>query len=432
MPFRFRQRPRRGLRSALAVLLVLALAAFALAWRPPIAETSAPGTFAPGLVQQGARLASLGNCISCHTSADGAPFAGGRGVPTPFGTIYATNITPEAQTGIGRWSEEAFRRALRDGVSRDGHLLYPAFPYDHFTHLQDGDIQALYAYLMTRTPVHAAPVANRLAFPLQFRPLVAGWNLLFLDKGPRPAEPALSAEWNRGAYLADALGHCSACHSPRNALGAEDRDHAFAGGEAEGWHASALNANAESPVPWTTEALARYLRTGLVADHAMTAGPMQDVVRSLSEADAADVHAIASYITAQMGPANPETQTREAAARRRAHDPLPRDGSEGGRLYADNCASCHDAGRGLSSNSALHLSLAVALYMPDPRNLLHIVRQGIQPVAARPGRWMPPFEGTLTEDQLATLAAWLRSQATSEAPWPDLAHAVQNTRPPSP
>ena len=164
----------------------------------------------------------------------------------------------------------------------------------------------------------------------------------------------------------------------------------------------------------------------------MSAGPMQDVVRSLSQVDPGDVHAIAAYMTGVMGPPTPERLTREAAARQRAQGPLRNDGSPGARLYADNCASCHDAGRGLSSNSALQLPLAVALYMPDPRNLLHIVRQGIQPVAGRPGRWMPPFEGTLSEEQLATLAAWLRQQAAGESPWPDLARAVQDTRPPTP
>jgi mono/diheme cytochrome c family protein len=415
-----------------AVLLVLLLAAFAFAWRPPIAEATPPAAFAPALVHQGARLASLGNCISCHTAAGGAPFAGGRALPTPFGTIHATNITPDPETGIGRWSEDAFRRALREGVARDGHLLYPAFPYDHFTHLQDGDISALYAFAMTRTPVRYAPPANHLTFPLQFRPLVAGWNLLYLRKGPRAPEGTRPAEWNRGAYLVDALAHCSACHSPRNALGAERRAQAFAGGEAEGWHASALNLQAESPVPWTIEALTTYLRTGLVAEHAMSAGPMQDVVRSLSEVDPADVQAIATYMTTQMNPPGPERQTREAAARQRAQGPLPNDGSPGARLYADNCASCHDAGRGLSSNSALRLPLAVALYMPDSRNLLHIVRQGIQPVAGRPGRWMPPFEGTLSEDQLATLANWLRQQAAGQPAWPELARALQDTRPPTP
>jgi mono/diheme cytochrome c family protein len=429
-----RSRGRSFLRWLLALLVVGGLAAFALAWRPAIPEVQAAAApaFEPALVRRGAQLAGLGNCVSCHTVADGAPFAGGRALPTPFGTIHATNITPDPETGIGRWSEAAFTRALREGVSRDGHLLYPAFPYDHFTRVQDGDIRAMYAYLMTRAPVRATAPANQLMFPLQFRPLVAGWNLLFLDKGPRAPQAGQSAEWNRGAYLADALAHCSACHSPRNKLGAEDRDRPFAGGEAEGWHASALNTHPESPVPWSAEVLAAYLRTGLVGDHAMSAGPMQDVVRSLSEADPADVRAIATYITGTMGPAGPEQQTREAAARQRAQGPLKIDNSPGARLYADNCASCHDAGRGVSSNSALRLPLAVALYMPDPRNLLHIVRQGIQPIAGRPGRWMPPFEGTLTEEQLVTLAAWLRQQAAGQEPWPDLAHAVQETRSPTP
>jgi mono/diheme cytochrome c family protein len=415
-----------------AVLLVLALIAFALAWRPPIARVASPTavSFDPGLVHRGARLAAMGNCVSCHTAGDGAAFAGGRGLPTPFGTVFATNITPDRDTGIGGWSEAAFTRALREGVSRDGHLLYPAFPYDHFTRLVDGDIHALYAYVMTRTPVRTNTPANRLTFPLQFRPLMAGWNLLFLDKGPRPQVAA--GEAGRGAYLAGALTHCSACHSPRNRFGAEQRDRVLAGGEAEGWHASALNAQAESPIAWTPESLSAYLRTGLVPGHAMTAGPMQDVVRSLSEVDPADVHAIATYIAGTMGAPTPERQTLEAAARQRAQGPLRQDGSAGARLYADNCAACHDAGRGLSSNSALRLPLAVALYLPDPRNLLHIVRQGIQPVAGRPGRWMPPFEGTLSEEQLATLADWLRREAAGQPPWPDLAHALQDTRPPTP
>jgi mono/diheme cytochrome c family protein len=429
-----RPRRHRGVRWLLALLLIVALAGFALAWRPPIASVQVPaaGSVDPTLVRRGAQLASLGNCVSCHTAPDGAPFAGGRALPTPFGTIHGTNITPDVDTGIGGWSQAAFTRALREGVSRDGHLLYPAFPYDHFTRMEDGDIQALYAYLMTRTPVRASPPANRLMFPLQFRPLVAGWNLLYLDQGPRPAQAAQSAEWNRGAYLADALAHCSACHSPRNRLGAEERGQPFGGGEAEGWHASALNARAESPVPWTADVLTAYLRTGLVPDHAMSAGPMQDVVRSLSEVDPADVRAIATYITAGMGSPGAEQKARETTARERAQGPLKIDSSPGARLYADNCASCHDAGRGLSSNSALRLPLAVALYVPDPRNLLHIVRQGIQPIAGRPGRWMPPFEGTLTEEQIATLADWLRQQVAGQAPWPELARAVQETRPPTP
>jgi mono/diheme cytochrome c family protein len=206
----------------------------------------------------------------------------------------------------------------------------------------------------------------------------------------------------------------------------------FAGGEAEGWHASALDQQSPSPVPWTVEALADYLRSGLVPEHAQAAGPMQDVVRSLAPVDAADARAIATYIVAGMQPVDAARQARAQAARQKAQAPLANDGSPGARIYADNCASCHDAGRGLSSNSALRLPLAVALYLPDARNLLHIVRQGIQPTPGQPGRWMPPFEGNLSEDQLTTLASWLRQSVAGQPAWGDLQQSIAATRPPKP
>jgi mono/diheme cytochrome c family protein len=422
------------LRTLLALLVLLALAAFALAWKPAIAPVAAPSraSFDPALVRAGARVANLGNCVSCHTVEGGAAYAGGRGLATPFGTVYATNITPDPATGIGNWNEAAFTRAVRKGVARDGHLLYPAFPYDHFTQLQDADLHALYAFMMTRDAVQATTPANQLMFPLQFRPLVAGWNLLFLAPGPRAPVANQSAQWNRGAYLVGALAHCGGCHTPRNALGAEVLDRRLDGGEAEGWHATALDTHSPSPVPWTAESLSAYLRSGLVADHAITAGPMQDVVRSLAQADAADVQAIATFITAGMRPADAAAPAREQAARAKAQAPLAIDASAGAKLYADNCASCHDLGRGLSSSSALRLPLAVALYLPDARNLLHIVRQGIAPPTGHAGRWMPPFEGTLDEQQLAVLARWLREQVAAQPPWSDLDRALQDTRPASP
>ncbi|MDB5945468.1 MAG: cytochrome c, class [Ramlibacter sp.] len=433
----------------LKTLFVLALVAAALflvlAWHPEMEPVATParGSFDTGLLRRGEQLATVGNCASCHTAADGPPYAGGTPLKTPFGTVYGTNITPEPVTGIGAWSEAAFRRALREGVSRDGHLLYPAFPYDHFTRLADDDIAALYSFVMTRDPVRSTPPVNRMAFPLQFRPLVAGWNLLSLDKGPLPVQSAQPAEWNRGAYLAEGLGHCSACHSPRNALGAERRDVAFSGGDAEGWHATALDTHSPSPVPWTPDALAAYLRTGLVADHAITAGPMQDVVHSLSHAPEADVRAIATYIHSLMGSPTPQRQAREAASRRKATQvplvPIPgspaTDDAQlrlGASVYASSCASCHDAGRQLSSAGALQLPLAIALYVPDPRNLVHIVRQGIQPAPGQPGRWMPPFDGELTDEQITALAVWLRRQVADQPPWPDVAKVVQDTRKPSP
>ena len=171
----------------------------------------------------GARLAAIGNCNVCHTAPGGAPFAGGLALPTPFGTIQSTNITPDPATGIGRWSETAFVRAMREGVDREGRHLYPAFPYDHFTRVTDQDNRALYAYLMTRRPIQASPPPNDLRFPFDQRILLAGWKMLYLRQGPLAIETDRSPEWNRGRYLVEGLGHCGACHTPRDGLGAEQR-----------------------------------------------------------------------------------------------------------------------------------------------------------------------------------------------------------------
>jgi len=175
----------------LVVLALLALGGLALAWRPVIEPIDPPGRngFATELVRRGEQLAGVGNCAACHTRPEGPSLAGGVALSTPFGVVYGTNITPDAETGIGRWSETAFVRAMRRGVDREGRHLYPAFPYDHFVRTADEDLHALYAYLMTRDPVHASTPANRLLFPLGFRPLLAGWKLLFLDTEPIVANP---------------------------------------------------------------------------------------------------------------------------------------------------------------------------------------------------------------------------------------------------
>jgi mono/diheme cytochrome c family protein len=191
--------------------------------QPEIAAVDPPAAsiFDPLLVAKGGQLAALGNCVTCHTDASGKPFAGGRALPTPFGTVYSTNITPHPDSGIGHWSEAAFRRALRDGVGRTGEHLYPAFPYDHFTRMNDEDVSALYAYLMTRPAVAANAPPNRLPFPLNFRLSAAIWKVMFLDKTPAVADRPKADPSNRGAYLVDAVAHCGACHTPRNFLGAE-------------------------------------------------------------------------------------------------------------------------------------------------------------------------------------------------------------------
>jgi mono/diheme cytochrome c family protein len=322
---------------------------------------------------------------------------------------------------------------MREGVARDGSHLYPAFPYEHFTRLADEDIHALYAWLMTRDPVAASAPPNRLLFPLGFRPLLAGWKLLFFKRGAMAADAAHDDEWNRGAYLSDALAHCGACHTPRNALGAEQQRLYLGGGEAEGWHASALNAASPSPQPWSVEQLAAYLKTGIAQQHAIAGGPMQLVTQNLGGADAADIHAIAVYIQAQLGAPG----ARAEASLRRARQPLAAAKADadaqlapGAQVYAQACARCHDAGRDTGSAGALPMPLAIANYLPDARNLVHIIREGIHPPDNQPGRWMPAFGNALTEAQLTALAAFLRRYAADAAPWPGLADTVREASSP--
>jgi len=421
-----------------AVALFWAVALVAQPWHTAIAAEPLRSItrFDGALVDHGARLAALGNCASCHTAQDGPPYAGGVPLTTPFGTIYGTNVTPDPETGIGNWSEAAFKRAMRKGIAQDGRFLYPAFPYDHFTHATNDDLNALYAFLMTRQPVQSRPPANQLYFPFTVRESVAVWNLLFLRNEPFRPDPAQGVEWNRGAYLVQSLGHCGSCHTPRNALGGEQRRAALQGGEAEGWYAPALDAQSPSPLPWTVGQLTDYLRTGIASDHAIAGGPMQEVVASLGQASAEDIRAIAVYVTALMASSPDGNQSRATATRRRAAQPLANilpaanDAQMrlGAAVYAESCAACHDQGRLSSSNSALQLPLAAAVYEPDPRNLIHIVREGISPVEGMPGRWMPAFGGSLTDEQLTALAIYLRRYAANASPWLHVEKVVKETK----
>src|SRR3712207_5947650 len=248
-------RPLRIL-TGLAILLVLGAGAFvAYGWHRPIDPIDPPAQagFDRAIVARGADLAAIGNCNVCHTASGGQPFAGGLGIPTPFGTIYSTNITPDPETGIGRWSEAAFIRSMRKGVNREGRHLYPAFPYDHYTLVPDEDNRALYAFLMSRSAVSANPPANELPFPFNMRMLLAGWKALYFREGPYQPDTSKTAEWNRGHYLTEGLSHCGACHTPRNRLGAEKKDGYFAGAEVENWTVYPINANSPAPIPWNAD-----------------------------------------------------------------------------------------------------------------------------------------------------------------------------------
>src|ERR1700730_18049299 len=205
----------------------------------PVARPD-PASFDKAVVERGRVLANYGDCTACHTRTDGAPFAGNFALKTPFGTIYTSNITPDPETGIGAWSKEAFRRSLKDGVDRMGNHLYPAFPYDNFTKVKDADIDAIYAYLMAAVePVRETTRENDFGFPFNIRATLAVWKALFLDQSPITPDPSKGADWNEGAYLVEGLGHCAACHSPRNVMGARTTP-AYGGGSAEGWYAPPL------------------------------------------------------------------------------------------------------------------------------------------------------------------------------------------------
>lgn len=405
------------MKAIVGVVLVVVLAAggaWLWAGRAGAIDAIAPpdaATLDATKVAEGAKLAAFGGCESCH----GADLSGGIALETPFGAIHSTNITPDPQTGIGRWSEAAFVRAMREGVSRDGHLLYPAFPYDNFTNVSDDDLSALYAFLMSRPAVSKAPVANGLAFPFNIRRAMAGWNLLFLHEGPFVPVAGKDAAWNRGAYLAEGLGHCAACHSPRNRLGARSVATAYAGGQAEGWFAPALTAASPAPVPWTEDALLNYLYDGWDADHGIAAGPMQDVLRHTAALSEDDMTSLAGYVLSMQSSRDPAEgeAARAFASQAAANADLP-DLAEGQAVFEKSCQNCHRDGTDM-----VPLALSSAVNLPSPDNLLHVVTEGVTP--SENAYFVKPMPGfpLLAEADLENLARYVRKRFSQQAAWSD-------------
>jgi mono/diheme cytochrome c family protein len=427
----------RILRSPWVIGAVLVLAIVGFVWwsqEPLITGIEPPprSAFDPALIEKGAGLSAIGGCRLCHTAPGSADYAGNRPIETPFGTVPSTNITPAPGSGIGRWSEAAFRRAMREGVSRRGHHLYPAFPYDHYAKLTDDDLHALYAFLMTRRPIETSIPANTLVFPLNQRWLLIFWNLVFLDSEPFQPDPLRSAEWNRGAYLVTGLGHCGGCHTPRNLLGAEKTGQALAGGDAEGWLSPALNAASPAPVPWDEAQLYAYLRHGRAAEHGAAAGPMQTIVNELARAPDADIRAIAAYLAAQQGDIPPERRQRAAEAMARATKrelPKPAPGEEvGGAIFAGACAACHADGPSAAPPRGVDLALGTAINEADPRNAIRIVLDGVQLGEGEAGPSMPGFRGAFSDAQLIALLHYLHAHYSSGPAWTDVETTLRDIR----
>ncbi|MGH6889083.1 MAG: c-type cytochrome [Rhizomicrobium sp.] len=383
------------------IFVALVIAGVLLSWRASIPEIAPPprSAFSTQDIARGRALAAVGDCMTCHTTQSGRPFAGGRPIPTPFGVVFSTNITPDRKMGIGRWSIDAFRRAMRQGIARDGTHLYPAFPYDHFAQTRGSDIAELYAYLMTREPVSAPALHDRLLPPFDIRALLAGWNFLYFHRSPFRADRSKSAAWNRGAYLVETLGHCGACHTPHSAFGAEKTNRALDGAMAEGWYAPPLDARSSAPVPWTVDELSTYLRTGVDDHHGGAAGPMRRVTRSLHDAPSSDVSAMATYLASLM--------PRRTPSRRR----MAATDSQAAAIFVGACAACHDSSRWPP------LGDSTTLTEHSPRDTLEILLHGI-PWRAD-GLYMPPFAATLDDAQVADLANSLRARFAGRAPWSD-------------
>jgi nicotinate dehydrogenase subunit B len=425
---------RRGVLATAVALCaaVVGIGAAALPWRSiaPIARPDA-SVYSAATIARGRQLAALGDCAVCHTSVKGTANAGGRPLETPFGTIYSTNITPDVDTGIGAWSYPAFERAMREGIRRDGRHLYPAFPYPHFAKATDADLQALYAYLMAQAPARATNQETALAFPFNLRPLMAGWNALFHRPAVFEANAAQSETWNRGAYLVEGFGHCSACHSPRNALGAEKASAYLAGGFAEGWEAPPLTSLSQAPIPWSEDELYAYLRSGESRFHGVAAGPMAPIVKELADLPDQDIRAMAVYLSSfnesAIGrPAQTALAVRlEAATGTRA----VAGSSFGARLYQGACAVCHEVGGAPLFGSRPSLALNSNLHSTVPDNLIQVILHGITAPASSDLGYMPAFKDSLTDGQVAALASYLRRQFAPDKPaWTGIDAAVSRIR----
>jgi mono/diheme cytochrome c family protein len=379
-------------------------------------------------MEQGAYLARAGDCAACHSAPDGQPFSGGLPLATPFGIIYSTNITPDPVHGIGQYSFEEFDRAMREGMARDGHHLYPAMPYSAFAKVSASDMHALFAYFIKG--VKPAPTENRennLRWPFSMRSLIAVWNLLYLDGGEYVAKPGQSAQWNRGAYLVQGLGHCGACHTPRGIAGQEEAydesngKRYLVGAVTDNWFAADLTADFGTGLSgWTKDEVTDYLKTGRTARSAAFGAMAQVVGASTQHLRDQDLTAIAEYLKS-LPPASGVTVLASPAAADTTTGALRAGtvGSRGAQLYLDNCNTCHHS----DGTGALRIFPSLAgsemVNAPDVTSLIHIVLTGsampstkIAPSALA----MPDFAWRMSDQDVADVLSFVRSSWGNQAP----------------
>ncbi|HET6632688.1 MAG TPA: cytochrome c [Rhodanobacteraceae bacterium] len=390
----------------LAVLLALPAGMPGAAEPPPQHARTAPGPYPT--IARGRYLTRIADCKACHTADNGVPFAGQRAVPTPFGTIYSTNITPDKTTGIGRYSDEDFWRAMHLGIDRTGRHMYPAFPYQFYSRMSRADVLSIKAYLDTLDPVRMENKPVELPWPMSMRWVMKVWNGMYFDPGVYQPDPHKSAQWNRGAYLVQGAGHCAACHSPKNMLGAPDLDNPLGGGMAENVFAPNLgNGKRDGLGLWTAADIAEYLHTGSNRWSA-AAGPMAEVVQQSTQyLSQADVRAIATYLK-DLPKQSDDSGDDEAPAHHIDEDVMAR----GKAVYVDNCEGCHMRdGRGLADVFP-PLADTSAIQAAQAQTLIEAVLVGAQKPAtrARPtGLRMPSFADKLDDGEIAAVITYIRN-----------------------
>jgi mono/diheme cytochrome c family protein len=398
------------------------IAAAAITW--PLLSLAA-ATDDP-LVARGAYLAKVGDCVACHSAPRGKPFAGGLPMTTPMGKIYTTNITPDPDTGIGRWTEEDFDHALREGVSKDGHNLYPAMPYTSYAKVRDDDVKALYAYFMKGVaPVNQPDRASDIPFPLNMRWPLKFWNMVFLDKSVYRDKDAHDVGWNRGAYLIQGLGHCSACHTPRGiAFQEKASDESgsawLTGGVLDGWFASNLTGEQNVGLGrWSDAELSAFLKTGANA-HASAFGSMTDVINNSTQAmNDEDVAAMSHYLKslpASGGTGAPvyayDPNLTKVSLSRPANDP-------GAKVYTAYCMHCHGVDGKAFAPFLAPLAGNPNVLEKDPSSLINVTLNGTHDLVIQgiPAAYpMPRYAPVLNDQQIADVLTFIRAGWNNGAP----------------
>jgi mono/diheme cytochrome c family protein len=361
-------------------------------------------------IAHGKALVDAGDCASCHTADPAKPFAGGVRIDTPFGAITTPNITPDRDTGIGAWSDQDFYRALRLGVAPDGSRYYPAFPYPYFTRITRSDILAIRAYLATLAPIANKPPPPELRFPFNFRVVMRLWNWLFFRPGILDPDQQKGTDWNRGRYLVRGLGHCGACHTPKNVFGADRRGHDLAGGKVDGWFAPRLDGAARSGLKsWSVDDIVEYLQSGRNAKSNADGLMAEVIVNSTSKMSDTDVKAIAVYLKSlPAGPPEPTVTAPSEAAMK-----------VGEAIYAHNCIACHEADGSSAPRIYPPLNGNALLQSANPASTLRIILDGAQtvttPRAPNPGS-MPGYAKELSDQEIADVTNYIRNSFGNAAP----------------